>query len=479
MRNRFFEFKRFISILLLSLGSTSTALASGFALIEVNATGQGNAYAGAAVGTDNASTIFFNPAGMMNLAGDQLVVAGHYIAPSASFNNDGSSVAGIYANAVPPPSQGQGLTGDEDDGGSPAFVPNLYWVKTISDSMKFGLGVNTPFGLAVEYDKDWVGRYHAVLSDLQTINFNPSLAYRINDKVSIGGGLNLMLGQVDLTSAVDMGSVCVAGLMQQGFVLNAALAQCEGTGAAPQTLDGFADLSGDNFDELSTGFNLGVVFAVSDRTAIGVAYRSEVEMEVTGEADFTVPTSSPTLNAVIAGSGGLFDDTDLESTVDLPASFSLSLSHRANKITWLADATWTGWSSFEELRIVYDNPVQPDTVTTEDWEDTMRYSVGFDYQYSDKLVLRTGIALDETPVPSAERRTPRLPGNDRTWLSFGLSYLLDQQISIDVGYSHLFVDDAKIDNEFESSVPTLNASLTGEYEADVDILSAQLNWQLD
>ncbi len=109
----------------------------------------------------------------------------------------------------------------------------------------------------------------------------------------------------------------------------------------------------------------------------------------------------------------------------------------------------------------------------------MRYSVGFDYQYSDKMVLRSGIALDESPVPSAERRTPRLPGNDRTWLSFGLSYILNPRFSVDVGYSHLFIDAAKIDNEFESSVPTLNATLTGEYEGEVDILSAQLNWQLD
>jgi long-chain fatty acid transport protein len=130
------------------------------------------------------------------------------------------------------------------------------------------------------------------------------------------------------------------------------------------------------------------------------------------------------------------------------------------------------------LRIEYDNPAQPDSVTTEDWDDSNRYSIGLDYQYSDKMILRTGVALDETPVPSRERRTPRLPGNDRTWLSFGLSYLINPQMSVDVGYSHLFIDDAKIDNEFESSVPTLNATLEGEYEAEVDIFSAQLNWNL-
>ena len=146
-----------------------------------------------------------------------------------------------------------------------------------------------------------------------------------------------------------------------------------------------------------------------------------------------------------------------------------------DKITYLADITWTGWSSFDELRIVYDSGTPSPTVTTEDWDDTFRYSVGFDYQYSDKMVLRSGLAYDETPIPSPERRTARIPGNDRTWLSFGLTYMLDDQSSIDVGYSHLFIDDTEINNTLESSDPRLNATLTGTYTASVDILSVQWN----
>jgi long-chain fatty acid transport protein len=167
--------------------------------------------------------------------------------------------------------------------------------------------------------------------------------------------------------------------------------------------------------------------------------------------------------------------------VTTPASLSVSLSHHIEQITYLADITWTGWSSFDELSIRYDTyPLQPDSTTTEDWNDTMRYAVGIDYQYTDKLVLRSGIAYDETPVPSPERRTPRLPGNDRTWLSFGASYQYSQQLSFDVGYSHLFVDDPKINNQYESDdIPTLRATLKGDYEASVDIISAQLNWHYE
>jgi long-chain fatty acid transport protein len=477
------EIRYLVFATLLLLGFQNPLHASGFALIEMNASGQGNAYAGAAVGTNDASTIFFNPAGMMNFNGDQLVIAGHYIAPQADFSNDGSSLAQGYGTFWPVPTNGTALMGDDDDGGQSAFVPNLYWAKSINDTLKFGLGFNSPFGLAVEYDDDWVGRYHAVESDLKTININPSLAYRVNDRVVIGGGLNVVFADVILTSAIDMGSVCVAGLTP-GAGPAGALGTCEFTGAAPQEFDGFGDLTGDNFDDLGYGFNLGLTFAVSEQTKIGVSYRSEVEINVEGEADFTIPAGSAALDGVIGGSldpvsgDRLFDNVDLEATVDLPASFSVSVAHTVGKFTWLADWTRTGWSSFEELRIKYDSTVQPDTVTTEDWDDTNRYSFGLDYQYSNKMILRTGVALDETPVPSSERRTPRLPGNDRTWLSFGLSYLINPQMSVDFGYSHLFVDDAKIENVYESDFATLEHTLQGEYEADVDILSAQLNWNL-
>jgi len=450
----------------LGLVVPNLAQASGFALIENSASGQGNAYAGAAAHATDGSTVWFNPAGMMKLDRDQLVFAGHIVAPDASFTNNGSSQAAILG--------GGPLRGINDDGGSIAFVPNFYWVKTINESTKFGLGVTSPFGLATEYtfnaaagpDSNFVGRYHGVLSDLKTININPSLAYQINDRVAIGGGLNIMFGSVDLTSAIDFGALCVAG---------AGPAACAGTGAPPQGIDGFGDLSGDNFGNISTGFNLGMTIEATDRTTIGLALRSEVKMKIRGTADFTVPTSSAALNGVIAATG-TFVDTGLRSTVTLPASFSLSGSHQVNKFTWLADITWTGWSSFNELRIVYDNPNQPDSVTTENWNDTYRFSVGFDFQHSDAMIWRAGLAYDESPVPDAEHRTVRLPGNDRTWLSLGLTYMFNKDMSFDVGYSHLFIDDAPINNTLESSVPTLNATVTGEYKASVDILSAQFNW---
>ncbi|MDJ0779665.1 MAG: outer membrane protein transport protein [Gammaproteobacteria bacterium] len=446
--------------------SAGTAQGAGFALIEVNATGQGNAYAGAAAWTNNASTIYFNPAGLTYLGGEQVVFAAHYIDPSSDFENKGSTLA---------PALGGGtLIGFDDDGGQSAFVPNFYWARPLDENLTFGIGVNSPFGLAIEYDDGWVGRYHALLSDLATVNFNPSLGYRVNDRVSIGGGINIMLADVELTSAVDMGAACLA--------LAAGLCGPAGVTGGTYNTDGEAELEGDNFDTLAFGFNLGLMFEVSDRTRVGVSYRSEIDIEVDGDADFTLPAATDPASTAVNGfisASPLFKNTGLEAEVTLPASFSVSVAHQVDKFIWLADVTWTGWQSFDELRIEYDNPAQPDSVTTEDWDDSMRYSLGFEYQYSDTLQLRAGIALDETPVPSAERRTPRLPGDERTWYSVGLTKVVSKAMSFDLAMSFLDVDDARIDNEFESSLPTLQHTLTGEYEAEVYIVSAQLNWELD
>ncbi len=420
----------------------TSAQAAGFQLIENSARGQGNAFAGAAATANDASTIWFNPAGMTKLKNKQISVVGHIILPDSSFTNDGST-DGL----------GNNLNGADDEGGSTAFVGNLYWVTDVG-ATKFGLGITTPFGLTTEYNDTWRGRYHGVKTAMSTLNFNPSIAREVTDKLSIGGGINILLADIELTSAIDFGSLL----------------------GAPQQVDGFADLSADNltFNEFSWGVNLGMTYDFTKDTRLGIAWRSEIEVAAEGKAKFSVPTAA----APVLGSGA-FQDTRLTAKVTLPQNIAVSVKHDVGEVTLLADVTWTGWSSFEELRIQYANPVQPDSVTTEAWEDTFRFSIGADYKLNKKMTLRTGVAYDQTPVPDPEHRTPRIPGNDRTWLSFGMTYVMSPEIIMDFGYSHLFIDDSKIDHTLESSLQPLNATLSGTYEAAVDILSAQLTWNYD
>lgn len=453
------------------LALQAPALAAGFAIIEHSASGMGNAFAGAAAVGEDASTVWFNPAAMSKL-GDkaQMSVAGHIIVPTAKFTDTGSG----FTSPLAPP-----LAGANDDGGSNALVPNFYYVRPINEKMTFGLGVNAPFGLEVTYNDDWIGRYLATNSEMKTININPSVSWKANDKLSLGAGVSAQYIDVTLGRSINSAGLClqVAGALLSSPALQG---QCAAALAPGQsTADSKGEISG---DDLSYGFNLGLLYEPTEQTRIGVSYRSKVNHTLEGDADFTVnsalgsvfasdPGSQAILNQIIALE--LSDQSNITAKANLPDSASFSIAHNLNnKLELLGDVTWTGWSSFEELRVLKADGT-PLTVTPEQWDDSYRVSVGGNYKYSDKLTLRTGVAFDETPIPNAQLRTPRIPGNDRTWISFGAGYKVNKKLSLDFGYSHLFVDDTPIDHT-DTEVAT---NLTGEYEADVDIFSAQANWK--
>jgi len=409
---------------------------AGFGIIENSASGMGTAYASGGAAAEDAATVWFNPASMTLLKGQNAVGALNIILPTADFTNNGSTFA-----------DGSPLTGPNANSDIPAYIPTFYYSGQVNEQFFAGISINTPFGLQTLYDDDWVGRYHAVRSDLKTVNINPAIAFKIDEHWSVGGGISLQLLTITLTSAVDFGALI----------------------GTPGGADGFAKLTGDNYDRLAFGWNVGVLYAFDPDTRISLAYRSEIDQHVTGDADFSVPAA-----AAPVVSTGAFTDTTLSADVTLPASASLSAFHRYGQFDIMADVTWTGWSSFKELRIKYDNPAQPDSVTTEDYQDQWRVAVGGCYRVDEKLLLRAGTAYDQKAVKNKYRRTARIPDNDRYWLSLGVGYRFSAMIGLDVGYSHLFVPKTAIENSFESGIPALNHTLKGSYDSDVNILSAQL-----
>ncbi len=439
---------RKIHTLILTVASLSlpigTAFGAGFALIEQSASNLGSAFAGGAASAEDASTIYFNPAGMTELGPAQAIFALHLVQPSTRFSDTGSAGPG----GAPLGSETGG------DAGSLAFVPNVYYTHDLSAELKFGFGINAPFGLSTEYSENWMGRYHAIESHMQSVNINPSLAYKVSERLSLGAGLNLQYLSVELTNAIDQATLC-SGLAAQIPVLGT----CAGL---PTSNDGHAKVSGTSW---GWGANLGLLYKIGDDSRIGAAWRSDIEHKLKGEAEFD--DIDPVLQAA-----GFFTDTDANAEVKLPATFSVSAYHRFDP-RWavMGDVTWTQWSNFEELRIQYDQGSQGDTVQDESWEDTFRYALGVHYRHSEQLLLRAGIAYDETPIPDPEHRTPRIPGNDRTWVALGLSYRATPQLSFDLGYAHLFVDDTRIIDRNK-----LGATLEGEFESAVDILSGQVVW---
>lgn len=429
----------------LTLISTNVS-AAGFALMEQSVSGLGRAFSGSAVVAEDATTIFFNPAGLSYLQHSELTAGLHYIAPRVEYNGDStftplsSSISG----------------GDGGDAANNAFVPNFYYAHRINDKYTAGIGVNSPYGLVTDYADDWKGRYQALESNLRTININPSLAFKANDKLSLGFGINLQYIDLKLSKAIDFGSAC--------FLAGA------GSCASPTNpaLDGKAKL---NADDWSWGYNLGLIYQFDEKTRAGISYRSKISHHLKGDGDVVIP-NRPDVQAVAAGAG--IKNGDIDGKVTLPESVSVALLHQIND-EWavMGDVSWTRWSRFQELRINSDDAAALNSVKEENWENSMRYGLGLSYSPAGNWSYRAGVAYDETPIKSADYRTPRIADADRIWLSLGTSYAFRDNLIVDAAYTHIFAKDAKI-NDVEGSY-----ALQGEYESQVDIMSIQLRWLMD
>lgn len=441
-------------------GFSTQAVSGGFALIEQGASGQGVAYAGAAAVGEDASTIYFNPAAMTRLSGQQIIVAGHIVAPQSDFKNNGSFTS--------PALGGIPLTGANSEGGDTGFVPNFYWTAALDNGLHVGVGVNVPFGLATDYDAGWVGRYHALKSEITTINLNPSIAWKLTDTVSVGFGLSYQYIDVELTNNIDSFAACAN--------LDPTLANCAGLVNAPSVAsqDSAAKLEG---DDSSIGWNFGLLFDIGQNDRLGIAYRSAIKHEITGNASFNLnPGLQPVADGATAATGfNILQNTALTALAQLPPSFSLSYVSDINtNWSFLADYTWTGWSDIDTVEVVLTGGAPGRDPTLElAFRNTNRIAIGAHYKPGNDWIFRGGLAYDETPIRSPEQRTARIPGNDRTWLSLGFGYAPSQSWSFDVGYSHLFVSDTEINNITSTSS---GATLVGTYEASVDILSAGVNF---
>jgi len=443
---------------------SSMSYGAGFAIAEQSVTGLGRAFAGSAAVAEDASTIFFNPAGLTYLSNSEMAAGLHLINPKSDFRNNGSEMPDAFMGAG-----GANISGNGDDGGKLAAVPNLYYAHRLNDSMVAGIGVNAPFGLVTEYDDDWVGRYHAIKSDMMTININPSFAFKANDKLSLGFGVNLQYIDVELTKAVDFGGACAATAVNA--LAPAPLRGVAATCAVPQSFDGKNTLKADDW---SWGYNLGLIYQATDATRIALAYRSKISHHLEGEGTFEVPNNAAV--QTVAGAIGI-TDASISGDIDLPESASFALHHQVND-QWavMADASWTRWNRFQELAILSPDPANRlNGSVPEKWENNMRYGLGLTYAHSDKWTFRGGIAYDESPI-SDKYRTARIAGEDRKWVALGASYKYSDNITIDAGYTHIFISDPSLEDESNHNDLGESYTLSGDYKASVDIVAVQMRW---
>jgi long-chain fatty acid transport protein len=422
--------------------STTGAGAAGFAIKEQSAQALGSAFAGSTAEAADVSYMFFNPAALSQFEGSQAQTVLSFIAPASEPKNVSGQTDAAFGNA--PITGGSGGS----DIGEDALVPALYGMTSINEEVKLGVGVNVPFGLETDYNEGWVGRYHALNSELATVNINPAVSYEPTPGVAFAAGAQIQYVTAELTNAVDFGSIGAAN----GIPF-----------ANPTQNDGKAELEGDDW---GFGFNLGVLLEPREGTRIGASYRSEINHELEGDLQFS---GGGAVLTALQGSGA-FTNRDITADLTTPDNVNFGVYHEVtDRLAVMGEVQYTFWSDFKELLINADAQTPPQQILTEEeWENVWFGALGAKYQARDDLTLRTGVAFDQSPIPD-ETRTPRITGEDRYWIALGANYAPMPWLSFNASYTHIFVADSTIDLASSDPGNTFRGDLQAEFDNHVDI----------
>ena len=452
---------RFVSLSALALGAAGVlalgnAQAAGFQLKENSVKATGRAAAGSAAAEGDTSVVVNNPAAMTTFEENAVQVDLHAIDLSFSFDGGGTDAFGA-------PLQGS----DGGDPGDIAAVPAMSAVFPIGDTgVTLGAMVSAPFGLATDYEADWVGRYHALESDVRIIDLTLSASLDINEYVSVGGGFIFERAEVTLSNAIDFGSAVCAPSAATGGLPPPFCLPLGGNVYGPQQNDGAVEVTG---DDTGIGFIGGIYLKPTERLSIGLSHRSEIDHELDGEADFTVPANVAPILAV--GRPGQYLDTGVTADLTTPSISTLSVVYQAtDRVALMADASRTGWESLRTIDIDFDN-TQPTSSEEYLWRDSMFYAIGGEFEVSDRLTLRAGFAYDETPVAD-ERRTPRLPDDNRKWFSLGATWAMNDALEFSAAYTRIEVGEPEVD-----IVSSSGSRLVGAFEGNANIFGVAAQYR--
>ena len=408
----------------------SNAMAAGFHLREQSAAAQGNAFAGATAGAENASYAYYNVAGLTRQKGTQVNMGATYIAPRAEAQN-----VRDYAGR---------RDADVNNIVHAAWVPNGTMSYQVDDKLTLGLGLNVPYGMITKYDAEWAGSDHGITSKLMSTTVTPMAAYKLTDKLSVGAGLQMQYINARLTSTVFTGNA--------------------------NDKSNKASLQGDTFD---VGYQLGALYEFNDNTRIGVNYRSEINHKLKGEIE-----GSGTMGSMLP-----FLNQDISARLDTPAMLSVGGYHQINdKWAVMAEYQRVFWSSFESLDIIGKNYHKGGSMvggglvshTAENWNDTNFFAIGASYQIDNQWKLRIGLAKDESAARKLER-TPRIPDSDRTWYSAGLNYKYNEKLTFDFAYTYIQAKDAPMDTALTGN--TDGRRVTADYKNSVKLFGLSLNYK--
>lgn len=418
--------------LTLALGHSAWAVGGGgFAnqIVGTRALGTGNAFVAVA---DDPSAVFFNPAGLTNVEGTNISIGFAPHIPSVKYEN--GAVNSKVAGYTP-------------------VVPNLYVTTRLADSpWAFGFGAYTHFGLKVVWPFDGPFNYVTTESNLALPHFNPTVSYKVNDRLSLGGGLVYAQADAELKSALPIDGINV-------FLGGAP------TGAS----DGEQILSGDGD---GFGATASILYRPKENHSVGITWRSDLKVEVKGDI-----FAKGFVNESEVAFGGTSASTGIETAVTLPPSVLLGYAYRNGKLTWALDGEWMGFSSYRTTEIDLDSAspfasLVPSEIRRE-YKDSWSLATGMNYAWNETWQTRLGYSY--YPAMSLEANwEPGVPDSSCNGFHIGGTWA-KKSLSLDLSYSILKFNKVSINNTVGNSV---GVTVNGTYEAVVQVVSMNLNYRI-
>ena len=363
----------------------------------------GVAGAGRQAAAQDASTAGGNPAGMTRLDRSQAEGGFLGIYPQAKFKVQETDVSGGGV------------------GNACYFTPagTLYYVHSLSQDLKLGLGIGSYMGAGLDYGDSWAGRYYAEKVKLTTAAINPTAGYRVNPWLSIGAGALFVYGDISAQTAINDTSVPGDGRLKY------------------------------NASDTGYGFNAGLLFEVSPQTRFGVTYMSEIQLNFKDEPKFQ------NLGAL----AGLLPNSDLKINWNIPQQVAVGVYQEITQnLALVATVNWQDWSRFgsAEISVPNNNTVR----TTIDWKDTYHVGLGAYYRVAQPWLLMVGWAYDTSPISSAKDRSPALPVDRQFRYATGVQYEWNKDMALGFAYTLIDAGDCKINKE--------GGALTGELKGKYD-----------
>lgn len=426
------------SLVAVSVAAASSAYSAGFALNDHSATASGKALGGVAASNEDISASFWNPALFANAKETTVYVSGAYVMPSMDVTVNSAKDATPTSPAILGGPKDLTADGATQDSVNNTLVPAFYFAKPLSDKTVAGISLNVPFGLSGDYGQDWAGRFHATETAIQDIALSFALAHRVNNWASVGASVQIHKAEVVLESAVGTTTTLAGG---------------EGIGRIEA-------------DDTSYGYSLGVALEPRKGTRLGLGYRSEVDFDFKGDVKYTGVSSTLATN-------GKLSDANVSDSITFPSVITLSLEQDLNpQLTLGLTAIRTGWGSMDGINIDFDSN-QPNSVLTFGFEDQWMYSAGLTYSYSDQLTLRTGVAMDNSPVTD-KYRSARTPDGDRKWISVGATYDFNEMTSATFAFTHVMIGDVSVSRD-GTGEDKARGKMSADYESSANVISVAMN----